>query len=407
MTRLHGIFLAAVGFCAALDSQAQVDPTKRELIQLGYNLPLEGSGPLSAYAFYYLNVPHFVYTNVTLRLAIAPVYMDSEVGLSHLLGPNTDLGIGVAGGGFADTYSEVRHGKYIRAESFTGHGGGGSISLYHLFNPGKMIPLNGVVRLESHSIFYERDSKTDPNFVLPPDRTGFHLRTGLRWGGREPLMLSDFAMEVSAWYEGQIRTDSGGYGFDGDRKVQQTTHLFWARGLLAYTFKEWKHNINVSLTLGTSANPDRFSAYRLGGVLPLAAEFPLNLPGYYFQEISARDFALLGANYSLPLDRKDRWAINALATTAAVNYISGLSQPGHWHSGVGGGFRYRSPSNAWQLVLGYAYGIDAIRSSGRGAHSVGFLLQFDLERAHVALFEPGDYPIRSRGLQRIFGGLFE
>ena len=52
MTRLHGIFLAAMGLCAALDSQAQVDPTKRELIQLGYNLPLEGSGPLSAYAFY-------------------------------------------------------------------------------------------------------------------------------------------------------------------------------------------------------------------------------------------------------------------------------------------------------------------------------------------------------------------
>jgi len=181
------------------------------------------------------------------------------------------------------------------------------------------------------------------------------------------------------------------------------SHLFWGRALLAYTLPEWKHNFNISLTLGTSVDADRFSAYRLGGILPLAAEFPLTLPGYYFQEISAREFALLGLNYSLPLDRKDRWALNALVTTAGVKYIPGLEQKGHWHSGVGGGIRYRSPSDAWQLVLAYAYGVDAIRDRGRGAHSVGFLLQFDLERAHVALFEPGEFPIRSRGLQHIFG----
>src|SRR3954454_14068883 len=156
MTRLHGIVLAAAGVCAALNTQAQIDPSKRELIQLGYNLPLEGNGPLNAYAFYYLNVPHFVYTNLTVRLAVAPVYLDSELGISKLLGEHTDLGIGLSGGGFADSYSEVRQGKYIRAESFTGSGGGGSVSLYHLFNPEDMIPLNGVFRLDSHSIVYER-----------------------------------------------------------------------------------------------------------------------------------------------------------------------------------------------------------------------------------------------------------
>jgi len=396
----------AASIWGASDARAQIDPSKRELIQLGYNLPLQGSGPINAYAFYYLNVPHFVRTNLTLRLAVAPVYLDSEVGISQLLGEHTDLGVGMAGGGFADSYSEVREGKYVRAESFTGHGGGGSVSLYHLFNPGEMIPLNGVLRLESHSIVYQRDSKTASNFVLPLDRTGFNLRTGLRWGGREPLLLPDLAMELSVWYEAQYRTRPGVYGINGDRRVQQISHLGWARALLTYTLPEWKHNFNISLTLGTSSDADRFSAYRLGGVLPMAAEFPLTLPGYYFQEISAREFALLGVNYSLPLDRSDRWALNALATTAGVRYVPGLEQPGHWHSGVGGGIRYRSPSNAWQLVLGYAYGIDARRENGRGAHSVGVLLQFDLERAHVALFEPGDNPIRSRGLQQIFGNIF-
>src|SRR6266567_77389 len=403
MTRRRGItLLTTASLAVAVGAQAQIDPDKRELIQLGYNLPLEGSGPLSAYAFYYLNVPNFVRSNLTLRLAVAPVYMDSELGIKQVLGENTDLGIGIAGGGFADTYSEVRGGEYLHSESFTGHGGGGSVSLYHLFNPGYLIPLNGVLRLDSHSSVYERDTKTARNFVLPSDRTMFNLRTGLRWGGKAPLMLPDFAMELSAWYEGQFRTGSGGYGFTTnglpfDRRVESGSHLFWGRALLAYTLPTWKHNFYANLTLGTSLNSDRFSAYRLGGVLPLAAEFPLTLPGYYFQEISARDFALLGVNYSFPLDRNDRWALNALATTAGVHYVPGLEQPGHWHSGVGGGIRYRSPSNAWQLVLGYAYGIDARRENGRGAHSVGVLLQFDLERAHVALFEPGENPIRSCG----------
>ena len=75
-------------------------------------------------------------------------------------------------------------------------------------------------------------------------------------------------------------------------------------------------------------------------------------------------------------------------------------------TGVGGGVIYRSPSDAWQLVVGYAYGIDAIRGNGRGAHSIGFLVQFDLDRARIPFFEPGENLLRSRGLQRFFRGLF-
>src|SRR5258708_1838900 len=79
---------------------AQIDPVKRELIQFGYNQSIEGEAPVSAYAFYYYNQPDFLsHSNLTLRLAIAPVYVDSELGISRLLGPNTDVGIGLAGGG--------------------------------------------------------------------------------------------------------------------------------------------------------------------------------------------------------------------------------------------------------------------------------------------------------------------
>jgi len=46
--------------------------------------------------------------------------------------------------------------------------------------------------------------------------------------------------------------------------------------------------------------------------------------------------------------------------------------------------------------------IEAIRDGDRGAHSIGFLLQFDLGRTKQRLFDPGENPIRSRGLQRMF-----
>src|ERR1035441_3056196 len=123
-------------------ASAQIDPVKRDLIQFGYNQPTEGREPLSGYAFYYHNDPDFLRTNLTLRLAVAPTYLDSELGFGHALGPETDLALGLAGGGFADSYNEIRSGKWIEGESFAGYGGELSGGVYHLFNPRQLIPLN-------------------------------------------------------------------------------------------------------------------------------------------------------------------------------------------------------------------------------------------------------------------------
>ena len=189
------ILAALVAVSGALGVEAQIDPAKRELVQLGYNQPIQGRAPISGYGFYYLNEPHFPRTNLTLRLAVAPVYLDSELGFSHALGPQTDLGVGLAGGGFADTYSEIRQGKYLRGESFTGHGAEISSSVYHLFNPADQVPLYGVVRAAFHYSFYEEDRHTAENFVVPEDQPLYRVRTGLRWGGHEPLMLTELALE--------------------------------------------------------------------------------------------------------------------------------------------------------------------------------------------------------------------
>ena len=381
---------------------AQIDPVKRDLIQLGYNAAFEGHAPFAGYAFYYHNQPDFLRTNLTLRLALAPVYLDSEFGFVGGLGPHTDFAIGLAGGGFADSYSEIRSGKYYPGESFDGHGGEISASVYHLFNPADQIPLNLILRGTAHYSTFARADSTSPAFQLPEDRSEFNVRTGLRWGGIEPTLFPALAMELTVWYEGQFRTASGTYGFNDDRKVESHSHLFWAEAALSYTLPKSQQNFDVRLMAGTSMDADRFSAYRLGGYLPLVSEFPLLLPGYYFQEISARQFVLLNANYLLPLDKSQRWNLNVNASSTVVDYLPGEGQPGNWLSGVGGGILYRAPSDRFKIMLDYAYGVDAIRSHGRGAQSIGLLMQWDLRPTHGEGFHPA-HPDRWRGWQWLLG----
>ena len=354
--------LTWLALLAPLFASAQVDPVKRDLVQFGYNQAFEGHQPLAAYAYYYHNQPDFLRTNLTLRLAVAPVYLDSELGFIGALGPNTDLGFGVAGGGFADSYNEIRGGKYLPAESFEGDGGEISASLYHLVNPGDLIPLNYVLRGTAHYSFFDRNEDTASNFQLPADHGTFSVRTGLRWGGVEPTLFPPLAMELSVWYEGELRTDAGGYGFNDDRRLSRESHLFWTEAALAYTLPRSQQSFYIRLTAGTSVDADHFSAYRLGGFLPLIAEYPLSLPGYYYQEISARHFMLLNLNYLVPLDKEKRWNLDVNVASALVDYLPGEEQPGNWLNGVGGGILYHSQSDRWKIMFDYGYGVDAIRS---------------------------------------------
>ena len=387
---------------APISGFAQIDPINRDLIQFGYNQALEGHAPFVGYAFYYHNQPDFLCTNLTLRLAVAPVYLDSEFGFVHGLGPNTDFAIGLAGGGFADSYNEIHGGTYYPSQSFEGSGGEISASVYHLFNPADQIPLNLILRGTAHYSTFARADSTSPTFQLPEDRGEFNVRTGLRWGGIEPTLFPPLAMELTVWYEGQFRTASGTYGFNDDRKVESHSHLFWAEAALSYTLPKSHQNFDVRLMAGTSVDADRFSAYRLGGSLPLVSEFPLSLPGYYFQEISARQFVLLNANYLRPLDKSQRWNLNVNASSTIVDYLPGEEQPGNWLSGVGGGILYRAPSDRFKIMLDYAYGVDAIRSHGRGAQSIGLLMQWDLRPTPGEGFHPA-HPDRWRGWQWFLG----
>lgn len=398
--------------CAVLAAAAgancvfgQLDPEKRRLIQAGYNQPLEGRGPIAAYGFFYYNRPEFPRTNMTLRVAAAPIYLDTELGFSGVLTPNTDLGLGLGGGGFADTYSEVRGGRYLRDESFTGHGGEIQSSVYHRLNPDWRVPAWIIGRVGLHHSLYEEDSDTAALFEIPDDLTSLNVRTGLRMGGREPSITSPFAFELSLWHQTSLREHGQRYGFAGDREVQRDSHLFWARTMLKYTFERTQQYFDLGITMGTSVNPDRLSAYRLGGVLPFVSEFPLSIPGYYFQELSAQHFTLVNFEYSFPFTPSKNWRLNFYGATAPLEFLNGMEQESTWHSGMGGGLTYVSPRGAWFLSLVYGYGFNALRKGDEGASQVGILFQYDFDavsRYRYRRFEPNVSPYTSRGGERLF-----
>ena len=298
----------------------QIDPVQRDLIQFGYNQPVEGREPIAAYAYYYHNDPDFIRTNLTLRLAIAPTYLDSELDSAHL-GPQTDVGLGLAGGGFADNYNEIRNGKWIQGESFDGYGGELSGSIYHLFNPGQLIPLNLVAR-GGRIIRCMRATKPPPIFNCPTTARNSAFRTGLRYGGIEPTLFPDLAMELAVWYEGQFRTDSGGYGFDNDRANRAGLASVLGLAALSYTWPESKQNLFVPRRGRHQRGcrpPERLPAGRLSAagrrISPVVA-------GILLSRNSARgDFALINASYLLPIAPNERWNLEFNGATAGIDYL--------------------------------------------------------------------------------------
>lgn len=370
----------ALTLSSTLTISAQIDPYPRSLLQLGYDQSLSGQGPQSLYVYYYYNNPAFFGTNIALRLAVAPVYFDGELGFRQLLSPNTDVGLGLNGGVFGDNYYEVRQGNYLKSESFDGHGGGASLSLYHRINPDQFIPLNLVLKSGVHYSTYSAADKTAPQFELPGDRVDPFVRAGLRFAGKEPMLYTDLAMELSVWYERQWRLEHPAYGFAHDRQVAATTSLYWLYAGLNYAWTNTGNQFTFGFTAGGSEQADRFSAFRLGGVLPLASEFPLTLPGYYYQEISARRFAHLSAAFITPLSPNHRWQLRLEAASAYIDSPPGLEPPGHWHTGVGPALSYTARDDEWRVILRYGYGINAARVSPAGAQSVGILFQYNFEQ---------------------------
>lgn len=365
---------------AASPARAQIDPARRDLVEFGYDQPLKGHAPIGAYVFYYASRPQFVDADHALRIAVSPVYLDVEWAVRDALGKDTDIGIGISGGGLADDYNEMSDGRWFRDQSLSGQDGGIDLWLYHLFNPGQRLPLNGILSGGFRYVAFERTGHNPPSFEIPGNQPIAHVRAGLRAGGIEPVLAPDMAAELSIWYDAQVRFDPGTYGFAGDRGVQKAVQKFLARALIDYTLPNLHHKLSLSVVSGASVHPDRLSAFRIGGVLPLEAEFPLLLPGYYEGELSARNFVLFGADYAIPLGPGEHWQLGLGAASARIDYTPGLAQPHAWNTGMSASLGYVPGTRSWKAFLVYGHAFDAIRHDRRGADSVTLLMELDLER---------------------------
>jgi len=372
-----------------LPAQAQIDPAPRKILHAGVDVPMKDQGPFGAYLFYYWNMPDLPATNQTLRLVIAPMYVDSELGFKNLLGDNTDFAVGAFGGMFANSYQEVDAGNWKKDESFNGNGGGVSASIYHRFNPDQKIPLTGVLRARMNYWSFSEgadtgDNNANLNFELPQNQPTMTYRAGLRWGGKEPYLAPTLGMELSGWYELEQRTDSGSYGYNNDRRMESVAQRIFGRAQINYTTLESKNYIVAALQAGGTFNSDRYSCYRLGGALPYTKEFPLQIPGYFYQEISAQDYGMAYGAYTIPLGPEDRWSLIGVGAAAVVKYQEGTGQPGSLNSGIGAGIEYSAESRRWKVITLFGYGFQAVRGDDRGGYSVGMAFQYNFGSTQYA-----------------------
>ena len=376
--QIPGVFqLIGASLLAGINCSAQIDPEHRSLLELGYDQPLTGQGPQAIYAYYYYNTPDLFKTNTALRLAVAPAYLDGELGFKQLLSPTTDVGIGFNGGAFGANYYEVRQGQYYKSESFDGDGGGASVSIYQLLNPGMLIPVNVIARGGVLDSTYLDTSETADDFTLPRNQIMGYTREGIRVAGKEPLLYPDLGLELSVWFERQWRLDSQQYGYNNDRSISPNVNLYWLYAGLNYAWTNSGQKISFSFTGGGSTDADRFSAWRLGGVLPLVSEFPLMLPGYYYEELTATRFQHFYAVYDVPLDSDHRWDFRLEAATAHLDYLPCFEQRSSWQTGAGGGLSFTTKSKKLEIILRYGYGFNAIRDGKEGAQSIGLLFQYN------------------------------
>ena len=364
--------------------QAQLDPAPRQILHLGANTSLTDSGPLGAYAFYYWNMPEVPTTNQVLRLVIAPGYVNSELGFKGLLGPQTDLGVGAFGGFFAENYAEVDDGRYYKNQSFQGDDVGANVSLYHRFNPNQMIPLTGILRETVDYAMYQKNNDTAANFDVPGNTPIFTTRVGFRWGGKEPVIAPTLGLEVSGWYELEHVGNDSSYGYSEDRRMEPTTQRVFGRAQINYTTLKYQHYIVASLQGGASADADRMSCYRLGGMLSYTKEFPLLLPGYYYQELSAKDFGLFNLAYAIPFGSGRDWYVLGSGGAALVDYVEGTGQSGAFNSGIGTGLGYSAPSRRWKCYSLFGYGFEAQRDNGKGGFSLGLAFQYNFGSTKLA-----------------------
>lgn len=147
--------------------------------------------------------------------------------------------------------------------------------------------------------------------------------------------------------------------------------------LFKYRFPD-NERLGAGVNLGGGTSVDRFSAYRLGGMLINNAEFPLTLPGYFSQEIAAERVAHMWVTLGKPLTAERRVVFNVFAAGATIKPVPSTDAGGSQHLGFGMGMEFAPRKAALHGMASYGYAPTAARGSGRGGHGVALSLELNL-----------------------------
>jgi hypothetical protein len=374
-TRLLPTLVAAVVLGVAGGAWAQIDPEPRKYLEVGAEAGLRGDSPLTGYAFFLWNVPHFTDDDLYLRLIVAPTFLVGELVRDRFPSEGHAVGLSVAGGAFPYNFDDYRMGRHEEGESFWGHGGEVNLAYYRRLTVFDVLPIEGQLRLRPQYVVYQRSGDTDARFELPADTAIYSARLGVRVGGVPPELLPALALELSLWYEPSYRDAAGAYGLPERRQeTEHFTQRAWGRLGGVYTLGPG-HAVSALVTAGTAENADSLSGFRLGSALPFRSEFPMILHGYYLDEVSARRFWLVNLTYRFPVwPGSDRVSLQLAADYARVDYLPGRELPRHGLRGVGADLCLQL-TTAVRVMLGYGYGLDAPRSGGFGGHEAHTLLE--------------------------------
>jgi hypothetical protein len=344
-------------------------------VEVGTEVPLQGNAPLTGYAFFLWNRPHFPEPDQYLRVVVAPTYLLTELLQDHWPYGRHAVSVGLNGGGLRFSHEEFRHGSYKEEESFWGHGGELPLSYYAGTKLFDVLPLEGQVRVTPAFVVYQQSFNTADRFELPPDTGLFTGRVGLRLGGVPPELLPEVALEASAWYEATYRTAAGTFGFpERPERLESLTQRAWGRVAAVITPADG-HTVEVLVTAGFSHDADLLSSYRLGSALPFRSEFPLILRGYFVEEVFAKRFWLVNASYRFPAwpgARHVRFRIGG--DIAGVDYVDGHRLPREHLRGVGADLSVTVTPRV-TMVVGYGYGLDAPRNGSFGGHEAHALIE--------------------------------
>ncbi len=379
--RLRRAFLPVVFLFLSIlprTAAAQIDPEPRANLELGFEGPLRGNGPVSGYGFFLWNRPHFLDKDLYLRAVVSP-YIFLEAIRDNWPGKGQAVGVNIGGGFFVNDFDQIQNGVYSRSESFRGDGTAASVSYYvHPFEIAGLLPVDGQIRLGTEYALYQRTSDTNPAYALPSDTFIHSARAGIRFGGVPPELVRNKALEFSLWHEAHYRVKAGTHGPPGGlRSTDHLTQQSW--GILNGTMPLWlDHTVSVSMTAGTAGNTDELTCFRLGSGLPFRDEFPFILHGYYPHEVFARSFFLINASYRLnPVPDFDKIMLQFDWDYALVNYLPDHELGRHSLNGLGVDVIFKL-TRKLTFSLGYGYGLDAPRHGGYGGQEINLLIEWKL-----------------------------